>query len=267
MKEVWSLNCDTPGQKLVLLALADCSREDSGCWPSLSTLQKKCSMSRQGILNQITTLEGKGWIAAERGTRGQSTIYRLTIPVHAVDYSPEKKHAFKVVHSVDQSTPLTSPQSGPPPVHSVDHRQSIPLTTPVHSVDCNRNEPEVEPEVEPSAEALLIFLCNGKVKEWALTREKISEWEDSFPDTDVMACCRKALQWTRDKQKKTARGMTAFLGGWIARSADRGECRRAAPIEREEWIALPPIDMMADLRALKAAQEAAIIAEGEERWM
>lgn len=268
MKEVWGLTCDTPGQKLVLLALADSAREEAGCWPSISTLAEKCSMSRQGVLNQIAALEGKKWITADRAGRGKSTVYRITIPVHAMDYSPEKKHAFKPVHSVDQSTPLTSPHNGLAVVHSVDINQSTPLTGVVHSVDSNRNEPKEETKVEPYAEPpLLIFQCTGKVKDWELTQEKHDEWQESFPDTDIMACCRKALQWTRDNQKKTAGGMTAFLGRWIGKAADRGEHPRKIQAEREEWVACPPIDMMAQLRQTRAEEEARIAAEGEEKWM
>jgi len=150
MKEVWSLACDTPGQKLVLLALADCDREEAGCWPSLSTLQKKCSMSRQGVLNSLASLESKGWISADRSS-GKSSVYRITIPVHAMDYIPEKKHAFQPVHTVDQSTQLTSPESGLPLVNGVDCHQSIELTGPVHRVDSNHKEPKGEPKVEPAA--------------------------------------------------------------------------------------------------------------------
>jgi hypothetical protein len=150
MKEVWSLACDTPGQKLVLLALADSEREDAGCWPSLSTLQKKCSMSRQGVLNSLAALESKGWISADRFA-GKSSVYRVTIPVHAMDYLPEKKHAFQPVHAVDQSAQLTSPESGLPLVNGVDYHQSIELTGPVHRMDTNRKEPKGESKVEPES--------------------------------------------------------------------------------------------------------------------
>lgn len=147
MKEVWNLTCDTPGQKLLLMAIADSERDENGCWQSLSTLQKRCSMSRQGILNQIAILENRGWISVSRGERS-STVYRLTLPVHAMDYQPDKKHTFKAVHTVDQSTQLTSPQNGPPAVHSVDHSQSTQWTDPVHAMDSIPKEPQGEPKVE-----------------------------------------------------------------------------------------------------------------------
>lgn len=233
VKIVWKIACDTPGQKLVLMAIADAERDEIGCWPSISKLSELCSMSRQGVLNQIAALEKKGWIAVDRKAR-KSSVYRLTIPVHAMDYSPEKKHAFQSVHAVDQSTQLTSPRNGLVPVHAVDQSQSTLLTTPVHSMDCNYNEPEVEPEDEPlfsseaeeqPSEPVLVFSCVGTPKTWALSEEKIEEWKETYPQTDVVACCKQALQWTRDKQKKTAGGMPRFLNAWITRATNKGENR------------------------------------------
>lgn len=63
-----------------------------------------------------------------------------------MDYEPEKKHAFKPVHTVDKSTQLTSPLNGLTSVHSVDQHQSTLLTTSVHSVDSNPKEPKEEPK-------------------------------------------------------------------------------------------------------------------------
>lgn len=247
MKEVWNLQCDTPGQKLVLLALADSEREDAGCWPSLSTLQKKCSMSRQGVLNSLSVLERKGWISADRSA-GKSSVYRVTIPVHAMDYLPEKKHAFQPVHAVDQSTQLTSPESGLPLVNSVDYHQSTELTGPVHRMDTNRKETKEESKVEPpespepeepDSEPALVFPCTGNPKLWALTETKLGEWQDTYEFTDVLACCRKALQWVRDNpsKRKTATGMTRFLGRWISSAADKGESRLSEkPKELSDFV-------------------------------
>lgn len=191
MKEVWNLTCDTPGQKIVLLALADCEREDAGCWPSLSTLQKKCSMSRQGILNQIGALEKRGWISVERGD-GKSSLYRITIPVHAMDYLPEKMHAFKPINGHDQSTQLTSPLNGHPVVHAVDQHQSTELTTPVHAMDSNHKEPKVEPKIEPAA------------KEEAICERFMTRWNklpDPFPKVQTMSQGRKTSLRARLRDK------------------------------------------------------------------
>jgi hypothetical protein len=58
--------------------------------------------------------------------------------------------------------------------------------------------------------------------EWYLTQSQVDEWQEAYPDLDILAECRKALQWVRaDKQRrKTKRGMGKFLTGWLNRATD-----------------------------------------------
>lgn len=255
MTTAWEIECPC-AQKVVLVALADHANSAGECWPGLSRLEKRCGLSRQGVIDQIEALEKRSLIFVER-EHGKSNKYRLTL-VNQLDQS--------LVKDVDQSE-STGQRGRPVLVKDVDYHQSRTLTTPVKDVDPNPKEPSVEPKDEPPyAEPLLIFECNGKVKEWALTEAKLSEWEESFPQTDVLACCRKALQWTRDNGKKTAVGMNKFLGGWIGRAADRRECPKPAQ-EREEWVALPPTDYMAMLKQSRAEEVAKREAEEGERWI
>jgi hypothetical protein len=60
--------------------------------------------------------------------------------------------------------------------------------------------------------------------EWRLRESKVAEYAEAFPGVDVLVQCRKALQWIRDNptKRKTARGMTSFLGRWLGREQDRG---------------------------------------------
>lgn len=255
MNAAWDIRCSC-AKKIVLVALCNHASANGECWPGLSRLERHCGLSRQGVIDQIEALEKRGLISVIREP-GKANRYVVHVVNH-VDQSPVK--------DVDQYESASQPPRLVV-VKDVDCHQSTTLTIPVNHVDPNLNESSVEPSIElPSAEAILIFACNGKVKEWALTAGKLEEWEGSFPQTDVMACCRKALQWTRDNERKTAKGMTAFLGRWIGKAADRGECRRTVPIEREEWVKTEPIDMMAGLKVAKAERDAAIRAEEEEHW-
>lgn len=72
------------------------------------------------------------------------------------------------------------------------------------------------------------FPCVGPVKTWTLTAAKLAEWSTSFPDLDVEAEVRKARQWLLDnpQKRKTSRGMTRFLGAWLARAQDSGRGSR-----------------------------------------
>ena len=104
------------------------------------------------------------------------------------------------------------------------------------SLNLNPDSPNGESSTEPQAAAVLTFPVRGKVKgkpvhEWPLTEAKLAEYAETFPDFDVLAECRKALQWCRDNpgKRKTPRGMAAFLSRWLTSAIDRGGGQRAGP--------------------------------------
>jgi len=78
-------------------------------------------------------------------------------------------------------------------------------------------------------EIFLTYPCNGPVKEYALTVQQVNEWSELYDGIDIQSECKKALAWVNanKKRKKTARGMPAFLVGWLGRANDKGG--RVAP--------------------------------------
>ena len=76
MNLAWKLDIHH-AQKMVLLALCDNANDQGECYPSISTLVRKCSMSERGIQNHIKALEKAGIVTREMRT-GRSTIYHLT---------------------------------------------------------------------------------------------------------------------------------------------------------------------------------------------
>ncbi len=55
---------------------------------------------------------------------------------------------------------------------------------------------------------------------WRLPQVKFEEYQNTYPTLDVEAELRKAGQWLSDnpKRRKTKKGMTRFLGGWLSRA-------------------------------------------------
>ena len=72
--------------------------------------------------------------------------------------------------------------------------------------------------------------CKGG-KTWELLESKLAEWRDSFPDVDIDAEVRRAVQWLRDNpsKRKTPRGMTRFFGAWLGRAEKKRGSRRRDP--------------------------------------
>ena len=71
------------------------------------------------------------------------------------------------------------------------------------------------------------FVLKNK-KLWHLPQAKLDEYTEAFPKLDVDAEFRKAAQWLNDNpdRRKTAKGMTRFLGNWLGRAkpgASRGD--------------------------------------------
>ncbi len=56
---------------------------------------------------------------------------------------------------------------------------------------------------------------------WELPPEKLQEWQETYWPELVDRELPKALQWLRDNpvRRKTARGMTRFLGQWLSRAS------------------------------------------------
>ena len=73
----------TPTLKLVLMALADAADDQGVCWPSVSTLAKKCTVSKRTVQRSLRVLIDDGLLIAEARRRhdGSSTSnrYRLLI--------------------------------------------------------------------------------------------------------------------------------------------------------------------------------------------
>lgn len=73
----------TPTLKLVLMALADAADDRGVCWPRVSTLAKKCTVSMRTVQRSLRSLIDRGLLIAEprRGRDGSSTSnrYRLLI--------------------------------------------------------------------------------------------------------------------------------------------------------------------------------------------
>jgi hypothetical protein len=83
-------------------------------------------------------------------------------------------------------------------------------------------EPAEPASPQPPAD-VAAFPCVGKVGQWMLPQPKLDEWTACFPALDVLGEVRKARQLLVDNpgRRKTAKGMTRFVFGWLERSQNR----------------------------------------------
>lgn len=81
------------------------------------------------------------------------------------------------------------------------------------------------------AAEVLVFECSGKEPTWELHQAQIDDWRKLYSGLDVLAECKKAWAWHKAKSgnKKTARGMPAFLVNWLNRATNSGGNSNARP--------------------------------------
>lgn len=97
---------------------------------------------------------------------------------------------------------------------------SPPAPTPLPTPTPSTAESCAEPNGSPPPPVLEFLTHTGQP--WGLTPDKLAEYQDSFPNLDVLSEFRRARQWCIDHpaERKTERGMPAFLGRWLTKATD-----------------------------------------------
>lgn len=118
MTAVWAINLPS-SHKIVLLALADNANDEGECFPSVSTLIKKCGLCERSIQRLITELESSGHVRRKIRS-GRSTLYHIT---PATDAPPQYVHP-----AIRAPSPATD---APPPPQSTTLTPAIraPITS------------------------------------------------------------------------------------------------------------------------------------------
>lgn len=110
--------------------------------------------------------------------------------------------------------------------------------------------------VETTSEPALITLPLNDGSEWPVTTEMVTEWSSLYPAVDVMQELRNMRGWclSKPKNRKTPRGVRAFITTWLSKEQDRGPkptARSGTPQRRltaSEIAALPFVDPFAEIR-------------------
>ncbi len=195
-------------------------QKNGNCWPSIETLCQRTNYTRRTVQKAIKALCEKGLIERKISTDGIKTnTYKRGVQPDMGGAS----HQTQVGVPLDTGGASHQSRTGVP----LDaHNRSINSSN-EHNCSESSNNDDIQTE-----KMVLSFPVKGNVKAWNLGQTKLNEWQELYPDMDVMAECRKALQWLRDNpsRQKTSKGMTKFLNGWLQRSNDQGRyIRRSKP--------------------------------------
>jgi len=82
--------------------------------------------------------------------------------------------------------------------------------------------------------AVVTFPTVGQPHEWHLRQAQVDAWALAYPQTNILGEARKALAWVEANQRKTAKGMPAFLVRWLGKAANGpvGAYQRPGPEAR-----------------------------------
>lgn len=147
-------------QKFVLVALCDSANDQGECYPSVTALMSKCSLSDRGVQKALIELESAGFVRREFRT-GRSTVYWVTV------------NDPNIVHPRTTNTPercSPTPERGAPPPPNVVH------PTPERCSPITINEPSVEPSRKPKRSSLPVVVDIAELVKAGFDAETAAEF-------------------------------------------------------------------------------------------
>lgn len=227
MTLAWKSDFST-GQKMVLLALCDNANDQGECYPSITMLAEKCSISRTSIFEHLDVLEKSGAVT-KHSRSGRSTIYKI---------DPSRFCTSTKSEPVRNLNP-SRPKSGLPPVQILNPTRpdSVPITI---------NEPSIEPSSNQNttvkvfdlndvpAEIVEDFSKLRKAKKSPLTKTAIDDIRReagkaglSMAEVLTMCCARGWVgfraEWLVGRQGVVAAKTGASEPAWRREQRERTE--------------------------------------------
>jgi DNA-binding transcriptional regulator YhcF (GntR family) len=185
--------------KMVLLALCDNANDQGECFPSVSMLAEKCSLSERAVFKQLDMLEESGAIK-RNGRTGRSTIYMLN---PCTWFTPAPDAPLNDVH--------TTPERGSPTPLNVVHptpERGSPITISNHQIELSSNQKKTALLAQLPASLVSDFLEIRKAKKSPLTQTAVdgiqreAEKAGISLEDAIRACCEF--------------GWAGFNAGWFA---------------------------------------------------
>lgn len=104
-----------------------------------------------------------------------------------------------------------------------------------------KSESNTKDSTEPQAPSVLTLLLNDG-SEYGVTQKDIDEWQDTFPNVDVLQQLKAMKLWLKDnpKKRKTRNGIRRFVTNWLDREQNRGGTRQTVAQQPTHVATRPP---------------------------
>ena len=149
MNDVWRYSKAKGTDRLVLIALADQANDQRECWPSVSSIGKKCLLTPRNVQKRIRSLEELGEViviygAGTSSSKGGVRSNRYRIIVYMADPDPVGADTISTPQTLSDATPSESDD----PVAS--DTQTLSDATP-RTPSPATPEPKGEPSLNPQS--------------------------------------------------------------------------------------------------------------------
>lgn len=224
--------------RLLAIALLNHADDHGYFWASSQLVRAACfpfDECSTNVRRSLDELSSVGWIERRIAPDGRHVGRVCKFTVHQrVDKAQESK--IKPIFNV--SGPFDERSTNDP--GTFDDRSTLEQGT--GNRERNREDTSASADVCPksrrkrrasgqqdSGEVVMVFECDGEPETWELRESRVAKWRRVFPSLDIDAELLKAQAWLEDNpsNRKTAKGMTKFLNGWLNRSQNQGPSRRA----------------------------------------
>lgn len=212
MSEAWAVDLPA-GEKLVLIALADCANDEGHCWPGIASLMRKTGKGERSLQLAIKALEAGGHITRDQVVGKGCNYYihpQKGLPLTPAENAGRNKCGAQNMVRPPHRMRHTPAKSAPKP--SENHQEPL--------LDCSSDdEPSLKPEhvfefYQETAKALGLPVPRDFTPERRqLARGRISQ----YPLVDfqtVFANCRSSAFLRGD------RGRTPLTFDWLMKKAN-----------------------------------------------
>ena len=143
------------------------------------------------------------------------------------------------------------PKESMSPSVTVNHRESPLESNPtIIQSESNYNPTQSEcTEPQNAPPVLTMPLVDGS--EFDIREQDIAEWQDAFPNVDVVQQLKAMRLWCKDnpERKKTRKGVRRFITTWLDKEQNRGGARKTQTTYEQPKQTAPPPDATKRQRA------------------
>ena len=189
--------CMPPGRRAVLTVLADMANAAGICWPSISTVARKASVSVRSVFSHLTELVKAGLIH-RRQRIGRSNVFTLALPADGPAVAPDQPTSAPVTEAMQTAAPAQKSAPAPAVLTVGSVVQAMREVGMLGAYDCTPLAALVTTATEGVSEFTSVAaeaVSKGKGFPWVLTVVKARRTDRAQADT---ARCTVPSQPGRD---------------------------------------------------------------------